>query len=169
MSNFLAILEQVYKTTSDQVRNEAESKIREYMLSRPREFLEECIANFQKGDLNPSIKQIISVLLCKSITEKTCSIHWSQIPDDIKENIKRACFSQLISDNDRVLKSAGQLIAVMFTLQYVENKWGDLLDNLSSNTSNNNLNIVKASIYTIQYICESFQQEKIQLRTSEEM
>ena len=80
-----------------------------------------------------------------------------------------ACFSQLVSDNELVLKSAGQLIAVIFTIEYPDNAWPDLLDNLAQNTNNNNLNIVKASIYTIQYICESFQKARVQLRTSDEM
>lgn len=58
---------------------------------------------------------------------------------------------------------------MIFAREYVDNLWGDLLENLSSNVKNNNIEVKKASIYTFQYICETFKKEKLKLRTNEEI
>lgn len=171
MTSFLETLQIIQKNSSNQLRGESEGKIKEYMDTQPQKFLEECIGLLSNKSIEPEIKQMVLLLLIKAFDNSAQpQLYWPGLPIEAKDAVRMQCLGLLVDPSIIVLKTVGQLIGLIFTLDYgTTSEWASLLKNLGTQvTSVDQLNIVKASIFALQYICQALAKRKVQLRTSEE-
>lgn len=81
---------------------------------------------------------------------------WNQLPLDAKTQIKSVALEALSSSDERVGRSAAQLIAAIADIELPLNAWPDLMQVLIANTAPQNPSEVKKSaLLAIGYICET--------------
>lgn len=78
-----------------------------------------------------------------------------------KENVKTAITATLASPSNLVRSQIASLIAAIAAIEIPRGEWTDLIANLCSNSSNENLQIRLASLQTIGFICEELKPEDL--------
>lgn len=102
-------------------------------------------------------------------TRQAVAQQWqSQIPDNVKEEIKSTVVATLGTENKRP-SSAAQLVAAIGGLELPEGKWKDLMSQLSKRVIDRNGNdrCQEACLEAIGYICADLQHEHIVDYTSD--
>ncbi|QPG72827.1 hypothetical protein FOA43_000129 [Brettanomyces nanus] len=81
---------------------------------------------------------------------------WVQIDAETKQHIKDIALNTLLSQTDRVANQAAQLVAAIADIELPRDEWPQLMHVIVDNTkSDRPVNVKRASLLTIGYICET--------------
>lgn len=84
------------------------------------------------------------------------SERWIQIDPETKNHFKQIALNTLLSNDERVASQAASLVAAIADIELPRNEWTNLIDIIVENTKPENpVNVKRASLLTIGYICES--------------
>jgi importin subunit beta-1 len=160
---------QTFFNPDHSTRENSEKLLLQLRTQDPLNFFTALTQNFADPSLPTNDRVLNSTLLLKSLTENTNNnTYWYFMPSELKEQIQNSGLSLLIDSNYTIQKSAASLISKIYILRYqADQKWVDLLENLSKNSQSPKPEIKKASIYTIGYICEELSLLKFNLDPSE--
>lgn len=81
---------------------------------------------------------------------------WLQIDADSRQKIKDISLQALLTQDDRVANQAAQLVAAIASIELPRDEWPQLMHVIVENTKTDRpVNVKRASLLTIGYICES--------------
>lgn len=89
-------------------------------------------------------------------TKKFQAERWINVDKPTKDQIKQIAINTLLSNDERVAGQAASLVASIAEIELPRNEWPNLIDSIVENTKPEKpVNVKKASLLTIGYICES--------------
>jgi importin subunit beta-1 len=164
-AEFIDILQNAYNNPDGKVRSHNEGLLMQFMETAADNFVSCCTSGFQNRSLQIPLRVAILTVLRSALKPKAHNAQgsiWPRLQFGSKETIKTAVINCLIDQNELIKKAAANLTAMVFVLDVKTDKtWFSLLDNLANNIDNQDLEIKKAAIMTLGYICELLNQEKI--------
>lgn len=164
-AEFIDILQNAFNNPDGNVRSHNEGLLMEFMKTAPDNFVSCCTSGFQNTNLQVTLRVAILTVLRSALRPKSRDIQtsiWPQLQFNSKDNIKNSVTNCLIDQNEGVKKAAANLTAVVFVLDVMTDRvWFSLLDILAKNIDSPILEIKKAAITTLGYICELLNTEKI--------
>ncbi|CAH6721175.1 importin subunit beta-1 [[Candida] jaroonii] len=91
-----------------------------------------------------------------STTKSQYHQRWYNLDDTVKLNVKNISIQSLLSSDERVGKSAAQLVAAIAEIELPINQWPELMTLMIDNTkADKEILVKKASLLAIGYICEA--------------
>ena len=149
-----------YTSPNPQEREKSSIILNTLLNQNPNLFTNLSLNTIKNPAINITARKLIITGLTKSIrpnnTEGAKKSIFPILDPKTKEDLKNAAFTTLIDKDDNLKHSAGNLIAALYTLDLKgEKKWDGILNSLTQNVKNNDLNIQKAAIITLGYICEN--------------
>jgi importin subunit beta-1 len=76
------------------------------------------------------------------------------VPVDTREHIKQLLLSNLVSPNMVVMRSGANVIAQIASIEIARREWLGIVASLADNSMHEEVNIRRASITTLGFICE---------------
>jgi hypothetical protein len=125
-------------------------------MSNPGNFFSALAENFMDESLEPQDRHANATMLVTTMQEfYNDKTYWELMPPDLKNTIQNSGLCSLISPNYQIQKSAANLVSKVYVLRFrANNKWPDLIENLSKNVQSPKPEIQQASILTLGYLCE---------------
>lgn len=146
-----------------QTLQNAEKALSELALIDPPKFLFN-LASELSDEAKPTPSRQMAAALMKNfitINEKT-KLVWINLEENSKDQIKNLILSTLASQDKKVRKAAGLVIAGICKVDLpLTEKWSTLISSLCSNSYNENLNIRHAAIESLGYMCEELTNKSI--------
>lgn len=149
-----------YTSPNQQEREKNAHILNTLLTQNPNNFANLSQTTIQNPNIPIKARKLIITGLTKSLrpnnTEGAKKTIFPSLTPQIKELLKTASFNTLIAKDDTLKHSAGNLIAALYTLDLKsDKKWDQILSSLTQNVKNDDLNIQKAAIITLGYICEN--------------
>ena len=138
------------------MREEAERAIFELLNHDPIAFFFACsriLAEEGKHELvRQSAASVMKVTLAKKNQSNRC--YWDMLSEDDRMQIKGILVGNLVSPNSAVMRAGANTIAHIAAIEIVRGEWLEIIDVLAENSTNELVNIRRASITTLGFICE---------------
>lgn len=79
--------------------------------------------------------------------------------DEVKENVKTAFLMHLIEESPLIWRGTAFCLSAIAKIELPQGKWTDIIQNLSSNSTHENLTVRKAALMTLSNICEELRED----------
>lgn len=152
-------------TTADnnQLRQQAESTIFSLLHDDPSSFFFTCaniVSDEHKSDnIRQQAATVMKAVLAKRIPSPSsypdnCEYFWDLAEPETREKVKGVLLSNLVSQNVAVMRAGANVIAQIAVIEIVRNKWLEIVNALAENSMHEDINIRRASITTLGFLCE---------------
>lgn len=142
----------VPKNNEDRLLNE--KKIREFKKQQPEQFVVTMSEQLNNTQLNESARHLAGVLFKNSVKAWDPEPFWFSFSEEAREELKTRILAPLADESASVRLSACSCVATVACLELPRGEWTKIIDNLCSNSYNEEVKIKQSSLKTLGYICE---------------
>jgi hypothetical protein len=109
---------------------------------------------FKEEKNNSNLRLTAGTLMKNLISNNKFLNKWAEINLDIRATIKETVLGCLASPDVIVRRSAANVVATIYKIEYFQNPWNELIDILTSICSNNNEAFKISALMTLGYISQ---------------
>ncbi|EGR29112.1 karyopherin beta 1, putative [Ichthyophthirius multifiliis] len=164
MNTLVENLKLCYNSTNQNQRQVAEQQLVQARLIDPQNFFTVLVQEFINNNNDTQFRQFCCTLINVSIHTQNNQKQflWNTLEDGLKESIKAQLLQQMVTTIPYIQKACANAISTICTLEIPQNKWTNLIPDLTCSTQqNNDPQIRKAAILTLGQICDKFKQHKL--------
>lgn len=164
-SQFTTLIQNAFSSQNEKTRAEGQAALERMAVENPDALAQVAIAEFDNRQLSTATRTIIATflsgILLPAETSNVSSI-WPKIKNEAKEAIKSTSLKLLVEKNQVLMKSAANLVATVFVVDCILDKsWESVLQRLTDNVDNTDIEIQKAAVTTLGFICDLLNKRKI--------
>ena len=154
----LNIIQNSTKHQSAEIRQQNEELLISAIMTNSEQFVNQVTKMFKDTSIPIGDRHMIGTIIHLSLrpvdSENVQSI-WYKINADSKETLKTSALECLMDSNDAIKNSAANITAAIFVLDVKTDRvWFDLLNILAQNIETNEMDVKKAAVSTLGFICE---------------
>lgn len=160
--DILQILENALLNPDAAKRTEAESQLNEAASNHFVDYISLLTDALANETARTEVRMLAGIGLKNQLTSKDPKSkaeqhnRWIELDDGAKSKIKDTALKALMTVDERVASSAAQLVAAIADIELPRSEWPELIPIIIENTKTEKpVNVKKASLLTIGYICES--------------
>ena len=112
------------------------------------------------------VRQISATLIKNIINVQPYNQQWLNLNNEIRDKIKTNILSTLISPQIDIKKATALCIAGICKIELPKNQWTNIFDVLTNTSQNENIDIIKTSLITLEYIFEEINGIRINIPNS---
>jgi importin subunit beta-1 len=139
------------------IRSNSQKKIEELIITNPVQLSYAAAAAFTDESNLEQIRQTAGILINRSIAmaKDGPEKFWMGIDAQVRNEIKTCLLGTLATKSDNIKRVAAAVIAEICKIEIPLKEWQDIIPILAKNTSHQDVEIKKAAILTLGYICEN--------------
>ncbi|CAK7906187.1 importin subunit beta-1 [[Candida] anglica] len=160
--DILQVLENALMHPDPAQRSGAEQQLNDAAANHFVDYLSLLTEALANDEAKTEVRMLAGIGLKNQLTSKDAkskeSQHqrWISLDAQSKTKIKETALRALMTSDDRVANSAAQLVAAIADIELPRSEWPELIPIIIENTkTENQVNVKRASLLTIGYICES--------------
>lgn len=143
------------------VRNNAEQQLSELASTSFGQYMQ-YLADVLVSGAKPEVRILAALGMKNELTSKdprkraSQLTRWASLDAGVRASIKQIAVKILLGDGKDMVTSISQLVSAIATIELPRNEWPDLIPTIIENTkSDKPVNVKRACLLTIGYICES--------------
>lgn len=156
-----SLLETALMSPDANVRNNAEQQLSELASTSFGQYMQ-YLADVLVSGAKPEVRILAALGMKNELTSKdprkraSQLTRWASLDAGVRASIKQIAVKILLGDGKDMVTSISQLVSAIATIELPRNEWPDLIPTIIENTkSDKPVNVKRACLLTIGYICES--------------
>lgn len=122
----------------------------------PTAFFFACSRILAEENKNEYVRQSAASVMKVTLSKKNShnNYFWDMISEDDRREIKKILLGNLVSENIAAMRAGANTIAQIAVIEIARGEWLEIIRVLADNSTNEQLNMRRASITTLGFICE---------------